>query len=273
MTVAVEQQAELQRLARVLGVRPKELGFLDGAAPADVRALRDTVADELFERHRRSFERAVALAGRLPAPLTATLAQRAMGPVLGARAAALLAPGDAADLAGRLPPAFLADVAEHMDLRKAGPLVAGIRPETLRETAAELRRREQWVVLGMFVGHIETDVLAPLLEVLDGEALLRTALVVEHAECLDGVLAVLPDSRLDDVLEAAHRHDLWSEAVWLVSQLSRVQGARVIEAIERMQADALDRLAELLVAEAELRQAAKPLIKLAPRHLRQRIGA
>jgi len=273
MTIDLEHRAEIQRLARVLTADPSELAFLDGAVPADLRALRGALADELFERHRRSFERAVALADRLPGPLTAKLAQHAMGAVLGARAASLLSPEKAADLARRLPPPFLADVAENIDLRRVGPLLAGIPVPTLQATAAELRRREQWVVLGMFVGHIETTVLERLLEVLDGEALLRTALVVERPEHIDGILAVLDDPRIDEVLEAAHRHDLWSEAVWLLSQLSAPQRERIIAAIERLQADALDRLAELLLAEAELRAAAEPLIELAPQHLRERIGA
>lgn len=60
--VELERRAELLRLAQVLRVEPGELRMLEGADPADLRALRRQVWDALLERHRPTFERAATLA-------------------------------------------------------------------------------------------------------------------------------------------------------------------------------------------------------------------
>ncbi len=99
MTESLSHRAEVLRLARVLGVEPDELAFLAGAPTEALAQLRNTVLDRLLERSRQEFERAVALADKIPRALAATLAQRAMGPVLGGRAAALITAEMAADLA------------------------------------------------------------------------------------------------------------------------------------------------------------------------------
>lgn len=273
MTTAMDQRAEVLRLARVLAVAPEELeGLVAGAATSDLRALRVAVSDRLLERSRRSFERAVALADRLPGSLAAHLAQHAMGPVLGARAAALLVPDRAADLATRLPSAFLADVATHVDLRHAGALVSSIPLDTLAQAGAELRRREEWVVLGAFVGHLDDDALAVLLDGFDGEALLRAGFMVEDVARLDAVVGLLTDERVGELLAAADEHDLWPEAIALVGHLGRKQGKRIVAAIERLGEEPLEHLRATLTASAELRLAAAALIELAPPELRALIA-
>lgn len=272
MSETVEHEAEILRLARVLGADPDELRFLDGAAVPALRELRTAVSDRLLERNRREFERAVALADRIPGGLAAKLAEHAMGPVLGGRAAALLRPDKAAELTRHLPPDFLASVAENVDLRRVGPLLAGIAPRTMAAAGAELRRREEWIVLGAFVGYVEDDVLAVLLDVFDGEALLRAGFVVENPGRLDAVVALLSDARLDELLLAADGHGLWREAVALVGHLGSAQAARVVAAVDRLDDDRLARLAGTLSADDGLRAAAEPLVALAPAPLREKMG-
>lgn len=104
MTASADHEAEILRLARVLGVAPGDLDVLDPVPLESVRELRDTVQDRLLARNHDQFARAVALADRVPGALAAKLAQHAMGSVLGGRAAALLTPAKAAELAHRLPP-------------------------------------------------------------------------------------------------------------------------------------------------------------------------
>lgn len=268
----IERYAELQRLARVLGIAPQRLSMLAGAAPADLRELRAAIADELMESQRDGFERVVTLARMLPDSLCARLAQHAMGPALAARATTLLDPAQAAQLAQRLEPRFLADVAEHLDLRRIGPLLGGIPTATLTAVALELRRRERWIVLGTFVGYLRLPRVRSLLEVFDGEVILRSGIFVESPQRIDAIARLLSDDRLDGLLGAAHRHDLWPEAVWLLGRLGPDQRTRVYAALGRLDAAALARLSDLLLTRDELRAAARPLIRRAPRDLRRRIG-
>ncbi len=255
--------AERLRLARVLGVEPEELAFLEGAPVAALAEVRGAVLDRLLERSRQEFERAVALADRIPHSLAATLAQRAMGPVLGGRAAALLDPDTAAALARRLPAEFLADVATHVDLRHVGPLIANIPTDTMGGAGRVLRAREEWIVLSAFVGFVPRAKLEELLELFDGEALLRAGFVIEDTSRLETVVGLLPDARLDELLDAAHEHTLWPAAIALIGNLDQEQRARVIAAIGRQPAARLD----------ELRVAGADFLAGAPAELRALLDA
>lgn len=234
----LEREAEIERLARVLGTDTDRLTPLAEAEPEDLRALSDAIADHLHERHAGAFEKAIAVAGKLPSAMTAKLAQHAMGPTLSARAATLLEPKQAADLAKRLPPLFLADVAVHLDLRRAGPLIDGITPEVMAETGAELARREEWVVLGTFVGHVDREVLAELLDAFDAEALLRAGFFVDEPQRFAAIIGSLSDARLDELLATAAAQDLWPQAFVMFGHLGPRHAARVIEALDRMDDDA-----------------------------------
>jgi hypothetical protein len=261
MSTPHERRGELLRLARVLGTTADELGALEDAPLEDLRALRDAVADRLLERSREQFSRAVAFADVIPGPVAAKLAQHVMGPVLGGRAAALLTPAKAADLAGRLPADFLADVACHVDIRKVQPLLSGIDRATMAAAGAHLREREEWVVLGAFVGYVEDDVVADLLDGFDGEALLRSGVVIEDARRIDAVLGMLSDARLDGLLDAAFEHDLWAEIASLNVHLGDRQLRRITDAVQRLPPARIEALADLLGADDELRGAAVPIIE------------
>jgi hypothetical protein len=256
MIADIEREAELQRLARVLGVGPEALALLADAEPEDLRTLSITIADHLHERHAGAFDTAVTIAGKLPAGLTAKLAQHAMGPSLSASIAGLLEPKQAADLARRLPPLFLADLAAHVDLRRVGPLLSGIDPVVLAETGQELRRREEWVVLGTFVGHVDRDVLPELLEGFDAEALLRAGFFVEDTGRFDSIVRSLSTTRLDELLAAAAEHGLWIQAIGMCAHLGSRQLDRFAKAMERMPAEVADSLEAAADADPALREAA-----------------
>jgi hypothetical protein len=261
MTTPLERRGEVLRLARVLGVEPAELDVLEGASTEDLRELRHAVADRLLDRSRDQFSRAVQLGDLVPGALAAKLSQHVMGPVLGGRAAALLTPEKAADLARRLPADFLADVACHVDIRKVQPLLAGIDRRTMADAGAHLRRREEWVVLGAFVGYVPDDVVADLLDGFDGEALLRSGVVIEDTSRLDTVVSMLSDDRLDGLLEAADEHGLWGDITALNVHLGDAQLRRITDAVQRMSGDRIEALAALLGGDDELRDAARPIVE------------
>lgn len=273
MSAVLAHRAETQRLARVLGVDLDELDFLVDAPVEALVELRHGVQDRLLERSREEFERAVALADMIPRGMAATLAQRVMGPVLGGRAASLLSPGLTAELATRLPAEFLADVAGHVDLRHVGPLIGGIPVDTMADTGAVLRRREEWIVLSAFVGHVPDAKLRTLLDVFDGEALLRSGFVIEDTSRLDPVIAMLSDARLDELLTAAYDHDLWAEAVSVASLIGDEQATRVVAAIHRMPERQLDALEVALRSDPELRSGSERFVALVPPHLRDRLSS
>lgn len=227
MSHDLAHEAELGRLARVLGVEPDELDVLADAEPEDLRVLSENIAEHLHQRHAGAFDKAIAVAGKLPSAMTAKLAQHAMGPTLCARAAGLLEPKQAADLAKRLPPLFLADVAVHADLRQVGPLVEGISPDVMAAAGAALREREEWIVLGAFVGHVREDALVELIDVFDAETLLRVAPFVDAPERFDVIVGALDEARIEELVATAAERDLGAELDAMLEHLAEDQAARL----------------------------------------------
>jgi hypothetical protein len=229
MSPAAAGRAELVKLARLLDVPPERLGALAGVSPSALRKLREQIADTLFEADRTHFERVVAAARILPGPIAARLTERALGPLLGARAAALLEPGQAADLARRLSPEFLADLAVRLDPRHAGEQVSGLPPELVAEVSAELCRRREHVAMASFVGHLAEDALLATLAVLDDDALLGIGFLMEDTQRLRAIVALLPDERLAGLIALAEDEDRVDELLEVVGRLAKRQRLRAIK--------------------------------------------
>jgi hypothetical protein len=85
-------QAELARLARLLGREPATLSYLESIPPRDLERLREQVTEVLFEPTSGGLGRLAAASRVLPVALVATLGERVFGAVLSARIAGLLDP-------------------------------------------------------------------------------------------------------------------------------------------------------------------------------------
>lgn len=230
MSQALQARAEILKLARLLQRSPETLAYLDGVPPDALRALRDQITDVLFSAHDQVLERLVAASHLLPTSLVAAIGERAFGPLLSARIAGRLDPQRALDMAGRLPVAFLADVAAEIDPRRASSVIAGIPPARVAEITRELVRRGEYVTLGRFVGHLGRGAVAAAVRVIDDASLLQVAFVLESKDGLAELVDLLPPERLDRVIDAAAREDLWPEVLDLVGHLSPDQQQRLADA-------------------------------------------
>jgi hypothetical protein len=226
MSPAATSRGELIKLARLLETPPERLAGLENVSPAALRKLREQIADALFEADRNHFERVVAAAKVIPGPLAARLTERALGPLLGTRAAALLDPGQAADLARRLSPGFLADLAVRLDPRQAGEQIGRLPAELVAEIAAELCRRREHVAMAGFVGHLRDDALFATLAVLDDDALLAIGFLMEDVQRLRAIVELLPDERVGHLIALAEDEDRVEEFLAIVGRLGKRQRAR-----------------------------------------------
>ena len=128
MSERLDVRAEVLKIARLLDVDEAELAYLADVPAADLRDFRAKATDRLFTSA-PGLARAAAVAKLIPSKLVASIAQRAFGPVLCARAAGGADPGKAVDVAKHLPPDFLADVAVHLDPRRVATIIAGVPME------------------------------------------------------------------------------------------------------------------------------------------------
>jgi hypothetical protein len=219
----LQAHAEVLKLARLLGREPGELAYLERLPPADLRALRDGVTETLYDANGSALGRLAAASRLLPAGVTATIGQRAFGPLLSARLAGLLETAKAVDVATKMPPPFLADVAVELDPRRASDLIASIAPALIGQITAELVARREYVTMGRFVGHLSDEAIAASLATMDDEAVLQVAFVLEDRAQLKRLLGKLPKERWAGVIAAAERERLWLEALDMLNHLSKRQ--------------------------------------------------
>jgi hypothetical protein len=259
MTARLETAAETLKLARLLGLGEDDLDFLDGVPPAELRQLRERVTDSLFDTGAHLLARLGAATKVLPSPLVASIAERAFGPLLCARAAGSVEPAKAIDVAKRLSPMFLADATIELDPRRVAAIIAGV-PESLVVTvAAELGRREEYVTMGRFLAFVPDRSIAAAMGALSDEAMLRTAFVLEHKEALDNAVGLLPPERLPGVLGFASENDLWPEALDLIDHLSDERRGPIADVVAELDEDLVARLVAA-VSEAGIWESLLPVV-------------
>jgi hypothetical protein len=230
-TGAPQTRAEVRKLARILEREPDELSYLEQLSLRDLQALRDRVTDVLWSSDGNTLNRLAAASRLLPAAVNAAISERAFGPLLSARLAARLEPGRAVDVASKLSPSFLADVAIELDPRRASELIARIPPDRISDVTRELMRREEYVTMGRFVGHLSDEAIDAALAETDDRSLLRVAFVLEEKDRLEHLMGVLPEGRLAAIVQAAADNELWLEALDLLEHLSDGRRSTIVASV------------------------------------------
>ncbi len=219
-------RAEILKLARVLDVEPGRLEYLARVDADDLRAFREQVTDTLFDANAAALQRMALAARVVPVGVLAKIAEKVFGPLLCARIAGLVDVGRGVDVAKRLSPRFLAEVAADLDPRRASAIISRIPLDTVLAVAAELARKEDWITLGRFVGHLPDPTVRRALAEIDDPGLLRIAFVLDDKRRIDHVVGLLPAHRLGRLLTAASAdEDLWTPALDLLLHVSDARRA------------------------------------------------
>lgn len=233
-TGGLETEAEILKLARLLDVDADSLDYLSAVDPADLRILRTGVTDMLFDIGGGLMSRLGGAAKLLPAPLAASICERAFGPMLAARTAAATDPGRAVEIAQRLSPDFLTEVTIQIDPRRVAKIVSGVPADLVARVAADLSARREFVTMGRFLTLLSPQALAAALAELDDEAVLRTAFVLEDRSSVDQAIAALAQGRLQAILECASAQDLWPQLLTLLEYLSPVHRAEIADTVSQL---------------------------------------
>lgn len=196
----IAAQAELAKLAHVLGASQEELAHLVAMPAEQIGNMRKAIYDRMFAHDQRVYARLARLVRLLPVWLVALLAPR-FGARLVARVAGDLPVRRAVAIAERLPTAFLADVARDLDPRRAGDLIRRLSLNKLSAAALELFRREEYVVLGRFVNYLTDAAIQTILPQVDSdEQLARVAFYVESRNRLSHIVRLMPRERLQRII-------------------------------------------------------------------------
>lgn len=189
-------EAEIRKLARVLGVAPGRLAYLAEVPVEDLRELRERTTTVLFDAHLGVLERMAGASKLLPTPVLAKMAERVFGPLLAARIAGLVEASRGAEIAGRLSPVFLADVAAELDPRRARGIIAKLPAPVVVAVARELARRQDWITIARFVDHLPDSTIVTSLEFIPDAALPEVAALLDDPSKITKVRDLLPPERL-----------------------------------------------------------------------------
>ncbi|UDY22343.1 hypothetical protein [Nocardioides sp. Kera G14] len=233
---------EIRKLAHELGATEEELAFLASNSPTQLRELRTDVSNALFARHEDRVTRLASLSKLLPVPLTAKIAELALGPMLSARVAGALDPRDAARLAGHLSPGFLTTLAVSLDPQRVAPIVSLLPDDLIVDVGRRLLEREEFLVLGRFVSIIDADVALRVVEVASEHALLQTALFADDPSSLDAIVEHLSDDTLAGIIRAASEADAYDAAVAILAALSPESCTRIVAQADAVSPDSRDEL-------------------------------
>ena len=215
-------RAEISKLARLYQVDDHVLEFLQILPAAEIRRLREAVQERLFSDNEQLFKRLGSASALLPLGLIAMMAEKIFGPVLAARVAGEMNHKRAAALTEKLPIVYLADISVQIDPRRARDIIRQIAPARIREVAAELLRRGEFITMGRFVDYVTGDGIRAALEAFKRPTdLLQAGFFIENKAQLDMLIRMLPDDRLRNVIAAAQdpQHDLWPEALALMEHV------------------------------------------------------
>ena len=146
-SASLHARAEVLKLEHLLGTKPGELDYLDKAEPDDLRAVRESMTNVLFDGDRRVLQRVAIATGKLPPGIVATISQRVFGPVLSARVADLIDHKKALELALRMPVGHLSEIAVHIDPRRVADVISRMPVDRSAAVARELdntRSTSRW---------------------------------------------------------------------------------------------------------------------------------
>jgi hypothetical protein len=220
MSETLERGAEIIKLARQLGVEPKELGYLHEIPAAAIRGFREQATDRLFAGDAGRLHRVAAASKLVPVPLTVKIAQVAFGPLLCAATAGLLDPRHAVKVASKCPTSFLADITINLDPRRAPEVIAAVPTPLVVAVAEELIARDEHVTMGRFVSYLGLPTLrAAVPQIPDDADLLKVAFVMEGKDKLDDLIEIARD-RIPGLVRTAYEQDLWAEALDLIGHLN-----------------------------------------------------
>jgi hypothetical protein len=222
----LEVDAEIQRLAKLLGIAPTQLVYLRGLPSLELRALRDQVTATLFDAS-GALSQLAGATRILPAGLVASLAERCFGPMLTARIAGLVDADRAMEIASRLPVRFLAQVASELDPRRVAAILITIPPEMIAAVTRELVADEQWVAMGSFYGFLPDASIRAAMEAADPRALLQISLMMDDKSRLANVLEIAGPERLAQVAAAAEADGRGEQMRALAAYLTPAQRAQL----------------------------------------------
>lgn len=244
MSALLARRAEILKLERLLGTAPGAFPFLEKIEAPAIRALREQMTGVLFDSDRAALQKVAAATKLTPTAIAAVIAEKALGPLLCARVAALLPADKAIDISRRLSPDFLAEVCLHLDPRRVQEIIRGTPVSLVVAVSKRLEQQREFVTMARFVDALTLDAIkAVMAETDDVEALLRTAFFVENPARNNELIALLPKAKLKRLVQVSTTSaELWVTGLGLMELLTPQWRGEMGALAAELDAAALERI-------------------------------
>jgi hypothetical protein len=196
------RQLEINKLARVLGIKPDSLSALLSSDTDDIQAFRQVVTARLFSMHGARVSALATLSKKVPAGISAKVAEAAFGPVLSGRIAGALDADDAAKLASHLSPEFLAKVSRDVDPARVAPIITQLPEDLIVKVGHMLLADGDAITLARFVSSVSPATALAVISGAEPRQLLELALYVDDRSAMDPLISEFSHERLAGVLAA-----------------------------------------------------------------------
>jgi hypothetical protein len=193
--------SEIEKLGYTLARDPAELRFLADIPPDELRSLRVSLYERLFQQDGVVFERLARIAPRLPDRLAARLAERVLGPMITARIAAEVPTKAVLDLLNLVSTEFFADTAEFLDPRRLRDTIVQVPVETIVVVALELVHRADFMTISRFIDYVTDEQTQATIDAIEDEtAILQVGFYMGSKNRMDHLFRTLSRERLERMI-------------------------------------------------------------------------
>ncbi len=191
-------RAQLVMLARTLNVPVERVQHFERLGAENVKALREGLANVIFDDHADTFKRLSALVPLAPLSIFLPIVQKLVPALVAGRAAGAVAvahPNKAVPALALLSPSYAADASPYMDPRAIEKIAHLAPPGPTVEIANEILRRKDYATAGLFVDFATPELIRAVEQgIEDDEGLLRAGAYVLSPRTLSNVLRVIIES-------------------------------------------------------------------------------
>lgn len=236
----LDLMTEIEKLAHVLKVTPEKIGFLKHLTLDDFRNLNQSISDRLLTDSSDVWAKLAGVAKFMPNFINAQVAKSLLGPNITANLTYHVDVKQAVSIAKSLNIEFLALVAENLVPARAKHIIEAFPMDVMQSLTRILTRDKKFFTMGAFVDYMDIGkVMALSKEIPDSESLLRVGLYTQNKEHVAQLVDGFSDEKVIEMVETAHKKDLWPSVIGLLAHFKENQHERLARLVGSVSVEAL----------------------------------
>lgn len=199
-----EKSVLIQKIIRILKVKPESYSFLEKLNTEELSELNDGIQDALFSDQSEHWKRVAKVVKFFPNYMNAKVSEQVLGAYITANVCYHIETKDLVGISKYLSIPFLAEVTENIIPAKSHRVVNEMPVSTIQNVIEYLMRKEQHFVVASFIEVVERKRLMQLIDSIPKESdLLKSSEFIRNAELLKDIFLNFSPSRQTKMLQTA----------------------------------------------------------------------